>query len=324
MTESCAKRVAILLFPDVQLLDVAGPASVFGKVLTEGGSPGYEVVLVSSSGGEVRTDCGVSLTTRSTIDVAPDSVDTLILTGGEELAVAAALRDRIACAWTRQAALHVRRLSSVCSGAFLLVDWGLVDGRRVATHWRAAQALSTREPRIQVDPESLFVEDGPVWTSAGVTTGIDMSLAMVERDHGHVVAHQIARELVLYARRPGYQSQFAGLFEVRDGAYRQLISWIGKNLQKPLDLDQLAAREGESSRNFHRKFSAATGLTPAAFVERLRLERARKLLEAGTPLSEVAVACGFGSLDRMGRAFKAGLGLMPSTYRVLHGHRQED
>ena len=324
MTTDCVKRVAILVFPDVQLLDVAGPASVFGKASTVGEPAKYEVVLVSSSGGEVRTDCGVSLMTRSTVDVAPNSVDTLMLTGGEEPAVAAAVRDRVACAWTRLAATHVRRLSSVCSGAFLLVDWGLADGRRIATHWRAAQELRSREPRIKVDPESLFVEDGPIWTSAGVTTGIDMSLAMVEADHGSEVAQRIARELVLYARRPGYQSQFSGLFVVPDGAYRKLISWIGKNLQKPLDLDQLAAREGESSRNFHRKFSAATGLTPAALVERLRLERARELLEAGTPLSEVASVCGFGSLDRMGRAFKAGVGLLPSTYRALHGDRQED
>ncbi len=317
------KRIAVLVFADAQLLDVAGPASVFGQASLQVAPAHYEVLLVSSAGGEVRTDCGVAVMTRPSAEVAPSSIDTLIVVGGEGPAISAALRDRVACAWTQEAAKHVRRLSSVCSGAFLLTDWGLVDGRRVATHWRAARELSTREPRITVDAEALFIEDGPVWTSAGVTTGIDMSLAMVERDMGFDVAQRVARELVLYARRPGRQSQFSSALAPREGAYRELIVWMGKNLKKPLDMEQLAERAGESPRNFHRKFSAEMGRSPAAYVERMRLDRARELLDAGATLGEVATACGFGSLDRMGRAFKAGFGLLPSTYRALHGEGSE-
>ena len=172
---------------------------------------------------------------------------------------------------------------------------------------------------MRVDPESLFVEDGQVWTSAGVSTGIDMALALVERDLGPRVASDVARRLVLQMRRPGHQSQFSALLDAQGGPYAGLVAWMAENLSADLGLDALADRAGQAPRTFHRHFSAAVGMTPAAFVERLRLDRARSLLEAGQLHKSVAVAAGFGSLDRLGRAFQRAYALTPSEYGALHG-----
>lgn len=310
------RRIALLAFPDMELLDIAGPAAVFGSA-----TEAYEVIVVSAKGGEVPTSCGLTVGSRATTEVDCKNLDTLILSGGEGRPVRRAMYDPALRDFTRAAAPHLNRLASVCSGAFLLCEWGLAQGRRVATHWRATDNLAHAYPGVSVDPDALFVEDGPIWTSAGVTTGIDMSLAMVERDLGAARAQAIARHLVLHARRPGWQSQFSALLEAQGGPYADLVAWIAANLDQPLDVDQLAARAHQSPRTFHRKFSVAVGRTPAAFVERLRLDQARTRLEAGEPLKAVAMACGFGSLDRMGRAFKAGFGLLPSTYRALHADK---
>lgn len=310
------RHIALLAFPDMELLDIAGPAAVFGSA-----TDAYEVTVVSARGGEVPTSCGLTVGSRATAEIDFKNLDTLILSGGEGRPVRRAMHDPALRDFTRAAAPHLNRLASVCSGAFLLCEWGLAQGRRVATHWRATDELARAYPAVSVDPDALFVEDGPVWTSAGVTTGIDMSLAMVERDLGAGEAQAIARQLVLHARRPGWQSQFSALLEAQGGPYADLVAWIEANLHQPLDVDQLAARARQSPRTFHRKFSAAVGRTPAAFVERLRLDQARTRLEAGEPLKSVAIACGFGSLDRMGRAFKSGFGLLPSTYRALHADK---
>ncbi len=313
------RRIALVAFPGVEMLDIAGPCAVFGGANKI--APAYEMVVVSSAGGEVLTSAGVTLGSQTTTSVDPASFDTLIIAGGEGGILGDAVEDPELARFTCAAAQHVNRLASVCSGAFLLAEWGLTRGRRVATHWRAARNLARAYPEISVDPDALFVEDGKVWTSAGVTTGIDMSLAMVERDLGAVTAQAIARDLVLHARRPGWQSQFSAVLDAQGGHYCDLVAWIGLNLDQPLDVEQLADRAGQSPRTFHRRFSAEVGRTPAAFVERLRLDRARTLLEAGEPLKAVAVTCGFGSLDRMGRAFKGAFGLLPSTYRALHAER---
>lgn len=313
------RRIVLLAFPDVEMLDVAGPCAVFGganKINTA-----YEIVVASSAGGEVATSAGVTLGSRAVAGMPIGDIDTLIIAGGEARALRRAMADPALARFARSAAPRVRRLASVCSGAFLLCEWDLAVGRRVATHWRAAAELAASYPNVTVDPDALFVEDGPVWTSAGVTTGIDMSLAMVEQDLGAATAQAIARDLVLHARRPGWQSQFSAVLDAQGGPYCDLVAWIGQNLDQPLDVEQLAARAGQSPRTFHRKFSSAVGRTPAAFVERLRLDQARILLEAGEPLKAVAMTCGFGSLDRLGRAFKGSFGLLPSTYRALHAER---
>lgn len=201
----------------------------------------------------------------------------------------------------------------------MLAAWGLLDGRRVATHWQSVDELARRFPALDVDGRALYVEDGRFWTSAGITTGIDMSLALVERDLGAAVSTGVARRLVLHARRPGHQSQFSALPAAQgNGDYGALIGWIGDNLDQPLDIEALAAHAGQSPRTFHRRFAAATRRTPAAVVESLRLDRARTLLGEGAPPKRVAALSGFGSADRLSRAFTRAFGVSPSTWRAMH------
>ena len=314
------RRIAIIGFGGAQLLDVTGPASVFACANDEADGPAYDVVIVSAEGGLFRAS-GVSLESVHCSSLSPDSVDTLLVAGGTEQGLRTTIRDEALREWTVATAARCRRFGSVCSGALVLAAWGLLDGRRVATHWSATAELARRFPALSVDAQALYVEDGRVWTSAGVTTGIDMSLALVERDLGAKVAASIARRLVLYARRPGTQSQFSPLLDAQaaaDGAFAALIDWMHDHLAEPLDVETLAARAGQSVRSFHRKFTAATGSTPARFVEMLRLERARTLLGAGLPLKRIAADSGFGAPDQLTRAFTRTFGIAPSTYRELH------
>lgn len=305
------RRIVLFAYPGVQLLDVAGPAAVFGA------APGHAVTVVSARGGAVATSCGVALATE-----APRGgpVDTVLMPGGDEDALRASIADTALSDAMETARGRARRWGSVCSGAVILAAWGMLDGRRAATHWQAVPELR-RFDRVTVDGDALFVTDGEVWTSAGVSTGIDMALAMVEADCGAATAAAIARRFVLQQRRPGHQSQFSPMLRVQEGRYRALGEWIGANLTDDLSLPALAARAGEAPRSFHRHFLAETGFTPAAFVERLRLDRARLLLEAGRPAKAVAAEAGFGALDRMGRAFQRAFGLSPSAYATLHGNR---
>lgn len=308
----------MLLYEDFQLLDVTGPASVFVEAREFVSEPPYRVLLVSSRGGPVAADGGVALCTVRPDELDGADIDTVILPGGRRAALRALLRDDGARAWVASAAARARRLASVCTGAFALAAWGLLDSRSATTHWEAAEEFARRFPAVRVEPQALFVEDGPVWTSAGVSAGIDMALAIVERDLGREVASRIARRLVLQMRRPGHQSQFSELLEAQGGTYAALITWMTDNPAADLTLDALAARANQSPRTFHRRFSAETGSTPAAFVERVRLDRARALLEAGYTAKRVAAAAGFGSLDRLGRVFRRVHGLSPSEYRSLH------
>ena len=312
------RHVVILAFDAVQILDVTGPAAAFGAASDACPEPAYAVTVASAHGGEVRSNCGVRLCAIAVGDIDPATVDLLLIAGGDDVGLRALIADGPARAWTERAIAAAPRYGSICSGAFVLAAWGMLDGRKVATHWRATAELARRFPRLTVDADALYVEDGPVWTSAGITTGIDMSLAIVERDHGAALATAVARRLVLHARRPGHQSQFSALLEAQaaaaSGGYAGLIAWMGENLDAPLDVEALAARASQSPRSFHRNFRAATGKGPAAFVTTLRLDCARTLIEAGQPLKRVAVASGFGSPDRLARAFSKAFGLGPAAY----------
>jgi transcriptional regulator GlxA family with amidase domain len=216
---------------------------------------------------------------------------------------------------------RARRLCSVCTGAFVLAEWGMLDGHRVTTHWLAAKQLARMYPAVNVDANALFIADKAVWTSAGVSTGIDMALAMVEADLDTRTAANVARRLVLQARRGGHQSQFSDILVAQAGPYAELTDWISANLHKDLRVQILAGRSRQSTRTFHRRFTDAVGQTPAAFVEGLRLDRARTLLEAGGTAKQAAKGSGFGTLDRLGRSFRRRLGLNPSAYQALHGGR---
>lgn len=311
-------QIVILAYDTVQVLDVTGPAAVFGAANDEVANA-YEVVVASPGGGEIVTNCGVRLGTTGLKRIDPARIGTLLIAGGDERGLRDLIRNTKAREWALKAARFAKRAGSVCTGSFAWAAWGLLDGKRAATHWKSAGELARRFPAIEVDARALYVEDGRFWTSAGITTGIDMSLAMVERDLGSAVAASVARRIVLHARRPGHQSQFSTLLEAQDGGdYAPLIDWMADNLGETLDVEALATRAGQSPRTFHRRFTAATRKTPAAFVEALRLDRARTLLGEGAALKRVAQISGFGSAERLTKAFTRAFGVAPSTWRAIH------
>jgi transcriptional regulator GlxA family with amidase domain len=271
---------------------------------------------VSPDGGITTSNCGVAIATRR----IAGQPDTLLVAGGSRGLKAAMERDDLR-RWLRKVAPNARRFGSVCTGAFVLAAAGLLDGKRVATHWASCDRLAQRFPALTVDAESLYVVDGKVWTSAGVTTGIDMALALVEADLGAATANLIARHFVLYARRPGYQSQFSPLLQAQSAAeapFAALIEWMQQNLDQPLDVPALAERAGLSERSFYRKFTQATGKTPAHFVESLRLEAARTLLTRDLPLKTIAGKVGLNSSARLGQAFERRFGMPPTLFREMH------
>ncbi|MGZ8676474.1 MAG: GlxA family transcriptional regulator, partial [Solirubrobacterales bacterium] len=245
-------------------------------------------------------------------------IDTLVVAGG--FGVHEAVGDEALVRWLRSAAGRSRRVASVCSGSFLLARAGLLEGRRATTHWSSCEELARRHPEITVDPDPIFVHDGDVWTSAGVTAGMDLSLALVERDLGRETALAVARWLVLFLQRPGGQAQFSSHLaaQLADRApLRELQSWIADNLDEDLRVEALADRAAMSPRNFARTFRREIGLTPAAYVEALRVERARQCLEQDSdPIERVADRCGFGTPETMRRAFARRVGIAPADYRA--------
>lgn len=312
------KSIVFLTYEGAQLLDVAGPASVFAEANEFVRTPAYRVVVASPHGGPVATRGGVTLVTEPVLGLAPGRIDTLIVSGGTGEPLRAVVSNEAVADWFRRAARRTRRVGSTCTGAFVLAHWGLLQGHRATTHWQAAELLRSGFPSVAVDADALFVEDGRVWTSAGVSTGIDMALAMVEQDLGRAVATHVAQRLVLQVRRPGHQSQFSSLLKAQGGSYAELVRWIDTHLQADLSVEALAERANQSVRTFCRRFTQEMGASPAAFVERMRLDRARTLLEAGAMAKRVAQDTGFGSLDRLWRAFKRVYAMNPSTYRAMH------
>jgi transcriptional regulator GlxA family with amidase domain len=318
-------RVIILAFDDVQTLDVMGPAEVFAAVERRIGKPFYRVILASAGGGQRKMSCGITVVTEELLRLRPRNDDILVVAGGEEPAIRAALAHPSLLRWLQHASSIARRTSSVCSGSFILAAAGLLDGKRAATHWSSCDQLARRFPRVTVDRNSIFVEDGRMWTSAGVTTGIDMALAMVERDLGAAVADAVAANLVLYLRRPGFQSQFSDALVAQTESsdpLGQAIAWARAHLGK-VDVEAFAHRAGLSVRTLHRRCIAVLGTTPAKLLDKLRVEHARTLIAAPrgrAPLAKtVAANSGFGNSARMQRAFVREMGMAPREYRALHG-----
>jgi transcriptional regulator GlxA family with amidase domain len=325
---SDTRRIAILVYDGVQSLDVTGPLEVFAAAamhLREATAhPAYRVEIVAGSPGIVTTGSGLRLYVEHRYrDLR--GMDTLIVAGGEARAVAAAAAQRPLLRWLAATSRRVRRLASVCSGAFLLAEAGLLDGRRATTHWAGTDLLAQRYPRISVVPDAIFVRDGNVYTSAGVTAGIDLALALVEEDLGHATALAVARRLVVFLKRPGGQSQFSSHLAAQatpPGPLRDLPEWIVANLGAGLSVEALAARAAMSPRNFARVFRRETGMTPAKYVERARVDAARRCLEDdGLGLEEVAGRCGFGSAEQLRRTFHRHLRVVPIDYRRRF-HRQ--
>ncbi|WP_086469573.1 GlxA family transcriptional regulator [Devosia lucknowensis] len=312
-----SRRIEILGFPDCQLLDVAGPLQVFASandLVRLSGLPAPYVPVVVAANTRLSTSSGLVLEAEP-LAVNDGDLDTLIISGG--WGVYPACEDAAFVEWIATRAKRARRAASVCSGAFLLASTGLLDGRRAVTHWGRCADFKARFPAVALDPDPIFIEDGKYWTSAGVTAGIDLALAMVEADLGRDLALAVARQLVVFLKRPGGQSQFSAALTLQDqgGRFDTLHGWILENLERPLSLPDLAEKAGMSERNFSRRYRAETGQTPARAVETLRVETARRMLEQGQPVARVARRCGFVSDETLRRAFTRRVGISPQAYR---------
>jgi transcriptional regulator GlxA family with amidase domain len=309
------RRVVIVAFPGVQTLDVTGPAEVL-RAATKLHPPGYEVTVAAPEEGPLRT---------STVTMVPDlplsacrfAIDTLIVAGGT--GTRRAEEDEHLIDWLKAAAERSQRVASVCSGAFLLARAGLLDGRRATTQWASCADLAERYPAVTVEPDPIFVRDGNLVTSAGVTAGMDLALALVEEDLGRDVALAAARWLVVFLKRPGGQAQFSAQLAAQTAErqpLRDLQAWIPDHLDTDLSVPALAGRAAMSERNFARAFRRETGMTPAAYVEAARVESARIALETGDlPVEQVARQAGFGTVETMRRAFGRRVGVSPVDYR---------
>lgn len=316
------RRIVVVAFPDVQSLDVTGPSEVFSIAQRLGHVP-YEIELVASRAAPVTTSSGLRLVPDRALSACRGPIDTLVVPGG--LGTAAARGDERLVSWLRAASARSRRVASVCTGAFLLAKAGLLDGRRATTHWDACAALRRNHPEIHVESDPIFVRDtrpgtgGDLYTSAGVTAGIDLALALLEEDAGQDAALEVARHLVVFVRRPGGQAQFSAQLAhppARRERLRELQAWLPDNLDADLSVEALAERTFMSPRNFARAFRDEVGVTPAAYVAELRLERARLELQAGDASVEaVARSCGFGTVETMRRTFRRRLRTSPNEYR---------
>ena len=311
--------VELLAFPLVQLLDVTGPMQVFASandfVRKSGRSLPYELKVVAQNGAQVTSSAGLKLSTQS-LPRAGAAVDTLMVAGGRGVEAAAA--DPVIIDWVQMRSKRARRIASVCTGAFLLAASGLLDGRRAATHWSYCAELARRFPKVRVESDPIFVRDGSVWTSAGVTAGIDLALALIEQDLGRTVALAVARYLVVFLKRPGGQAQFSTALSLQsaEDEFGVLHGWINKHLADDISLPVLADQAGMSERSFSRHYAEATGLTPARAVERLRVEAARRMLsESRLPVKRISQRCGFGSEETMRRSFLRILSATPQDYR---------
>ncbi|MDY0814521.1 GlxA family transcriptional regulator [Kitasatospora purpeofusca] len=316
-------RVVVAAFPGVELLDVTGPAEVFSVATRVAGPerPGYVVQVATADGEPVASSSGVRLMADLALAAVDGRVDTLLVAGAITLAGDAVepVIDRTVTEWLRTAAPGAGRVGSICAGAHLLAAAGLLDGRPATTHWLTAARLAAEHPEIMVDADPIFVRSGSVWTCAGVTSGMDMALAMVAEDHGHALALATARMMVMYVKRSGGQSQFSVPLSVQGaGGDRidDLRVWIAEHLTEDLSAEALAARLHLSVRHFSRLFRRRTATTPAAYVESARLEAARRLLEESRlGLPEIAAASGLGSVDTLHRSFQRRLGTTPAEYR---------
>ena len=305
--------IGVLIFPDFQLLDAAGPISAFEIAARVAGAP-LAIKVLAVTPGPVRSSSGVEMLARG---VRPSgAITTLIVAGGEGSRTAAACPKTLT--FVRAMAKRGIRIASVCSGAFILAEAGLLDGRRATTHWQRTRQLMAAYPKVKLEADQIYTRDGNIWTSAGITAGIDLSLAMIAEDYGDEIAQQTAKQLVLYHRRSGGQSQFSSLLELKtpSGRFGPLLGWVREHLDAPLTVEDMAEQAGMSSRHFTRAFIAETGTTPSKAVERLRIEVARQRVQSSSEAIErVAEVTGFRDPERMRRAFIRAFGQPAQSLR---------
>lgn len=328
MLASTPRRVVFLAYDDMNLLDLTGPLQAFATAnrisAGAGGAPLYDTVVASARGGGVTSSAGLTVDTRSVGTLDGVAIDTLISAGGcsgEEFTACPELET-----WIARRAATVRRLCSVCTGAFLLAAAGQLHGRRVATHWAWADRLQRLHPDILVDADALFIQDGSIWTSAGVTAGIDMSLALIEADYGHQIAIQTARQLVMFIKRAGGQSQFSVPLSAQthnDGNFASLHAWIAAHIDQDLSVARLAEEANMSLRNFIRVYTATVGRTPAKTVEAIRMEAACRALEStALPLKAISSNIGYAEEQNLRRVFLRNFGINPLQYRARFSERE--
>ncbi|CTQ55969.1 Isonitrile hydratase [Roseibium album] len=319
-------HIVLVVFQGTKLLDVAGPLQVFQDARDTQGNHAYRITLASVTGGSIETDTCISLDTVSLSSLLGEPIQTVLVSGGAvalEFAENEPLQQGL-----RSLAESAERISSICTGAFILAAGGYLSGRKATTHWMHCHALSQKEKTTQVNPDAIFVVDGNLWTSAGVSSGIDMALAMVEKDLGRPEALRLARVLVLYLKRPGGQTQFSTHLQrqltLADDDLDRLLAWIDENLALTLSVEQLAERAHMSGRNFSRVFTNKTGITPAAYVEQRRVEDACRLLEdEDMPLKTICSLVGFRSEETLRRVFQKSKGVPPSSYAARFGRSKE-
>lgn len=324
------RQVGIVAVPDFELLDVAGPLSLFASATvdgTGGGRPAYRCRIIGPAAGPVAASIGTAVVADAGFrEVDLRELDTVLVAGG--IGARRAGPDPALLDWLRLAAGRVRRIGSVCTGAFLLAEAGLLDGRVATTHWHHAGELAAAYPRVRVDAERIYVQDGSVWTSAGVTSGMDLALALIAEDLGRRPALALARAKVMYMHRPGGQSQFSAELALQtadEPRLARLQGWVFENLSAPLTVEELAGRAAMSPRNFNRVFTRAVGISPARFVERARVDAARRRLEGGAgSIEAIAHDTGFGNPERMRRSFLRQLGVAPADYRQRFGPRPRE
>ncbi|ROS45214.1 GlxA family transcriptional regulator [Amycolatopsis thermoflava] len=316
------RRVVIAVFPDVDLLDVTGPAEVFTLAnRATRGSAGYVVQLAGPDGGVVATSAGVRLVTDLAFADVDGALDTLLVPGAVDLRPGGPVAriDQEVVTWVKATAPQARRVASVCVGAHVVAAAGLLDGKTATTHWSTAAQLAADHPAVRVDPDPIFVRSGNVWTGAGISACMDLALALVAEDLGEEVALDVARQLVMYLKRQGGQSQFSVPLSTPPASRRdidELRMFIADHLDGDLSTAALAARMCLSERHFARVFRQETGRTPAAYVEAARVEAARRLLEStDEPLDRIAAACGLGSVETLHRVMRKQIGTTPAAYR---------
>lgn len=311
-------RIVFVTYPGAELLDLVGPSAVFSTASRLSEKKLYDIVVAAFSDGQNRHSCGIETMVTPISQLTPDDNDTILVIGADRKPLAAAMTDRNLTDFMKMAAKRAKRFGSICSGTFVLAAAGLIGGKTVATHWSACAELRKLFPDVVCDSLALYRNDGPLWTSAGVTTGIDMALAMLEADHGAPLKASVARQLVVYSHRPGHQSQFSELLVAQthqNSQFLSLIDWLSEQTAKAVSIEQMADFMGMSPRTFHRKFVTIFNQTPGKLYENLRLDAARGLIEAGAQIASVVAQTGFQSESAFRTAFKLNYGVTPSLYR---------
>ena len=314
------QRILFVVYDGFEIMDLAGPASVFTAASKLHKNSPYQVVTVAPEQGLIASETGIAVQCIGLRDLRIKPQDTLIVVGANERSLTQIYNNTTFLNWLTKQTPRANRFGSVCSGALLLGAAGLLENRSVTSHWAACEELAQRHPNTQVNADALYIQDKNLWTSAGVASGIDMALAIVEQDFGSNLRGEVAKWIVVYAHRPGYQSQFSPLLKAQNASetFANLCAWIDSRLAKNLSVSFLADHMAMTERSFYRKFSAAMNMTPAKYVERARLNKSKELLAAGMPVKQVAAEVGFLSESGFRQAFDKNFGLSPSVHRSLH------